>query len=86
MAHFICPSEGHMWWPKQVLPFQQLVLEGNLRAEEVMPVVRAYYGDQAIPSWARWVLPDSKALCLRPAGACESPRVPVQASLSWCGL
>ena len=26
----IRPSEGRLWWPKQVLPFQQLVLEGNL--------------------------------------------------------
>jgi hypothetical protein len=33
VAPVICPFEGHLWWPGPVLPFQQLVLEGNLRAE-----------------------------------------------------
>ena len=33
VAPIICPSEGCLWWPEPVSPFQQLVLEGNLRAE-----------------------------------------------------
>lgn len=47
---------------KLVMPLQQLALEGILRAGEDAPVVRVHYGDKAIPSWARWVLPDLKAL------------------------
>jgi hypothetical protein len=84
MVPIICSSEGHLWWLEPMFSFQQLVLDGNLRAEEGMPVVCVHYVDQAIPSWARWVLPDSKALCLCPTGACESPWVPVQTFLSWC--
>ena len=58
---------------KLVEPLRQLVLEGVLRAAENTLVVRMHYGDQAIPSWVRWVLPDPKALCLHPNGAYESP-------------
>jgi hypothetical protein len=76
MVPVMCPTGGHLWWPELVLPFQQLVLEGNLRAEEGMPVVCTHYGDQTISSWARWVLPDSKALCLRPLVLVKARRCP----------
>ena len=53
MAPIICPFEGHLWWLEPVSPFQQLVLEGNLRVVENMPVVRTPYWGQAILSQAR---------------------------------
>ena len=49
-------------------------------------MVCTHYGDQVTPSWVRWFSPVSLALCPCPGGACESPRVPVEASLSWCDL
>ena len=66
----------------QCLPFQQLVLEGDSQVVEDVLVVCTHYRDKAIPSWVRWDLPDSDALCLCSVGACESPCMPVQASLS----
>jgi hypothetical protein len=68
------------------MPLHHLVLEGDLSALEHMPRVCTHYGDQAIPSWVRWVFPGPSALYLCSASAHESPWVPVQASLSWCDL
>ena len=86
MVPVISPSRVIYGVRKLMAPLEWLALEGVLRAGEDMLMVHTHYGDQAIPSWVRWVLSDSKALCMHPVGAYESPWVPVQASLSWCAL
>ena len=86
MVPVICPFGVVYGVWKLMAPLEWLALEGVLRAGEDMLMVHTHYGDQAIPSWARWVLPNSEALRLCPIGACESPRVPDQVSLIICNL